>query len=526
MNKMQKILIKSTHFILVIAMIITSISINYSFAESKRKLTLNRKKLELKVGSTYKLKVKNYKGKVRWKSNKKKVATVSKKGKVKAIKTGKATITAFAGKTRMKCVVTVKKKSAIPNNNNNTPNTETPSLPIVTPSPSNSGSDKYDNTPSPEPSQDADNTATPEPSLDPETGLMREDFTAMECAMEMGIGLNLGNTFESFWEDKENSFTGAQTIGGNTPQDYESCWGAPVTTKEMIDGIKNAGFKNVRIPVYWGNMMEPDGKYEINPAYIERVREVIDYCRSNELYVIVNIHHYDEFIIKNKSREEAVAITEKLWTQIAEAYKDYSDYLVFEGFNENLGSKRENDYFSNEQIYDYVNEMNQTFVNAVRKTGGNNAERILIVSGYNTNIDRTTDRLFLMPSDTVDNKLMVSVHYVDNACYWSNQIGNNYWLDYSRNQCELLKKAFTEKGIPVFIGECTAAYPKDNMASDAIHKYSPDCLDIMLNMIVDYGFVPVIWDVHYEDSFYSRTDCKIVNDDNQTVITGIANRYK
>ncbi|MBE5928099.1 MAG: glycoside hydrolase family 5 protein [Lachnospiraceae bacterium] len=526
MNRMQKILLKSTHFILVIAMIITSISINYSFAESKRKPTLNRKKLELKVGSTYKLKVKNYKGKVRWKSNKKRVATVSKKGKVKAIKTGKATIIAFAGKTRIKCTVKVKKGTDSQNNNTNqNPNILPTVTPIPTPS-NNSGENNSDTTASPEPSQGVDNTATPEPSLGPETGVMREDFTAMDCAVEMGIGLNLGNTFESFWEDKENSFTGALTIGGNTPQDYETCWGAPVTTKEMIDGIKNAGFKNVRIPVYWGNMMEADGKYEISPAYIERVREVIDYCRSNELYVIVNIHHYDEFIIKNKSREEAVAITEKLWTQIAEAYKDYSDYLVFEGFNENLGSKRENDNFSNNQLFDYTNEMNQTFVDAVRQTGGNNAERILIVSGYNTNIDKTTDKLFVMPNDTVDNKLMVSVHYVDNACYWGKQIGNDYWLNYSKNQCELLKKAFTEKGIPVFIGECTAAYPEDNMASDAIHKYSPDCLEIMLNMIVDYGFVPVIWDVHYEDSFYSRTDCKIVNDDNQAVITGIANRYK
>ena len=354
--------------------------------------------------------------------------------------------------------------------------------------------------------------------------IMQSNKTAMDYAGEMGIGINLGNTFESFWSDENNETTGAQIIGANTPYNYETCWGAVYTSADAVKGMKDAGFNTVRIPVYWGNMMENDGKYIINDDYFDRVQEVIDYCRDNDLYVIINIHHYDEFLIKNKTKEEVLEITENLWTQIAERYKDYPDYVVFEGFNESLGSHREEDNFTNNEVYDYVNEMNQTFVSAVRATGGNNAERILIVSGYWTNIDNTTKDLFKMPTDSATDRLMVSVHYIDNACYWTNRIGGTYWKSYSIAQCELLKKAFTDKGIPVFVGECTSIYEAERFVSDAEYAESADCLEYILDMAVDYGFVPVLWDVN--DHFYSRTENKIKSDSDQEVITRIAEKIQ
>ena len=354
--------------------------------------------------------------------------------------------------------------------------------------------------------------------------IMQSNKTAMDYAGEMGIGINLGNTFESFWSDENNETTGAQIIGANTPYNYETCWGAVYTSADAVKGMKDAGFNTVRIPVYWGNMMENDGKYIINDDYFDRVQEVIDYCRDNDLYVIINIHHYDEFLIKNKTKEEVIEITENLWTQIAERYKDYPDYVVFEGFNESLGSHREEDNFTNNEVYDYVNEMNQTFVSAVRATGGNNAERILIVSGYWTNIDNTTKDLFKMPTDSATDRLMVSVHYIDNACYWTNRIGGTYWKSYSIAQCELLKKAFTDKGIPVFVGECTSIYEAERFVSDAEYAESSDCLEYILDMAVDYGFVPVLWDVN--DHFYSRTENKIKSDSDQEVITRIAEKIQ
>lgn len=356
-----------------------------------------------------------------------------------------------------------------------------------------------------------------------DNGEMRESLTASQVAKEMGIGENLGNTMEAY--DATNcediTYEWPPVVGNNTTEDYETLWGAPVTTQEIIDGIKEAGFNTVRIPVFWGNMMENDGKYTINPKLLNRVEEIVKYCRNAELYAVINIHHFDEFIIRRNDLDNCKKIIDKLWTQIAEHFKDYSDYVVFEGFNEYLGGNQ----FDSEgnliemrkkDAYELTNALNQTFVDAVRKTGGNNEQRILIVSGYWTNIDNTTASSFKIPSDTVENKLMVSVHYVDNAMYWSNKIGGEEWLDYAKSQCELLKNAFLDKGIPVFIGEVTSIYSPDRFASSAKYTDSTECLKIMCEMMVDYGCVPVLWDVN--DNFYSRTEFEIIDEEDKAFI--------
>lgn len=91
-------------------------------ADAKKKVKLNKSKLTLTVGKTYSLKLKNNKKKVRWSSTKKKVAAVTKKGKVTAKKAGKATITAKVSGKKYKCRVTVKAKTkstpSAPDNNN------------------------------------------------------------------------------------------------------------------------------------------------------------------------------------------------------------------------------------------------------------------------------------------------------------------------------------------------------------------------------------------------------------------------
>ncbi|MBE6861747.1 MAG: glycoside hydrolase family 5 protein [Ruminococcus sp.] len=355
-------------------------------------------------------------------------------------------------------------------------------------------------------------------------GKMRDDMSAMEYADDMGIGINLGNTMEAYWEDKNDKTAGASTIGEDTPQDYEKCWGAVVTTQECIDGMRDAGFDTVRVPVYWGNMMADDGEYTVNEKYLKRVQEIVDYCRKDGLYVVINIHHYDEFLIKNHDKDEVLKAVEKVWTQVAEYFKDYSDYLIFEGFNEALGSQREGDNLSEEEIYDYVNDMNQTFVDTVRKTDGNNKKRMLIASGYWTNIDNTTKDSFVMPSDSAKDKLMVSVHYIDNACYWTNNIGGDYWLNYSTEQCELLRTAFIDKNIPVFVGETTSIYENDRMAGNAKDMQSSEALSTILNMAAAYDLVPVLWDVN--DNFYSRTECRIKSESDAEVIAEIAEKIE
>lgn len=339
---------------------------------------------------------------------------------------------------------------------------------------------------------------------------------AWEMAGHMGIGINLGNTMEAYWADTADLTGGAQTIGDDTPGNYETCWGAVETTEEMIIGMKEAGFTTLRIPVYWGNMMTDDGTFTINQEYLGRVEELVTYGLDAEMYVVINIHHYDGFLIEHYPQDQVLEITEGLWKQIAEYFREYPEELIFEGFNEALGTTGPEGQLDAERMYAFVNSMNQTFVDAVRGTGGGNAARVLIVSGYNTNIDATTDERFLMPEDTVEDRLMVSVHYIDNACYWTNSIGNEAWLDYSRNQCELLKARFLDQGIPVFVGECTAGYPPERISWDATVTESADCLETILGMIEEYGMVPVLWDVC--DQFYLRSEQRITSEKDQAVI--------
>ncbi|MDE6578994.1 MAG: glycoside hydrolase family 5 protein, partial [Ruminiclostridium sp.] len=291
--------------------------------------------------------------------------------------------------------------------------------------------------------------------------------------------------------------------------------------------MKAEGFNTVRIPVFWGNMMENDGTYTINSDYIARVKEIVDYCQNADMYTVINIHHFDEFIIRRNSVEKCKEIFTTLWTQIAEYFKDYPYTLVFEGYNEYLGGDQfdesgELKSLSKDDAYKLTNTLNQAFVDAVRATGGKNAERVLIVSGYWTNIDNTTAPQFVMPTDTVSDRLMVSVHYVDNAMYWTNQIGGQAWLDYTDNQIALLNKAFTEKNIPVFLGETTARYPASNFAGDAVHTDSSECLKIVLDKLTDNGFVPVIWDV--SNGFYSRTEGKIKIESDREVVKEISDK--
>ena len=355
-------------------------------------------------------------------------------------------------------------------------------------------------------------------------GTMRKNMSAMDYAQEMGIGINLGNTMEAYWADPQDKTAGASLIGEDTPQNYETCWGAVVTTKEAIDGMAAAGFNTIRVPVYWGNMMEDDGKFEIDDAYIERVEEIIGYCLDNDLYVVLNVHHYDEFLIKNHPKEDVLEATEIIWEQIAGHFRDYSDYLIFEGFNEALGSQREGDTYTEDELFDYVNDMNQVFVDTVRESGGNNKNRMLIASGYWTNIDKTTDARYVLPEDPTEDRLMVSVHYIDNACYWTNNIGGDDWRAYSNKQCSQLTEVYTAQNIPVFVGECTSIYGKENIAKDADVTASSDCLSHIMHLAVDNGFIPVLWDVN--DNFYSRTEFKIKSESDAAVIREIADKIE
>ncbi|MCR4954071.1 MAG: glycoside hydrolase family 5 protein [Treponema sp.] len=347
-------------------------------------------------------------------------------------------------------------------------------------------------------------------------------------AKDMKLGLNIGNTMEAYEATncEKITYTWIPLVGKNTPSDYETCWGSPIITQQMVDGIKACGFNTVRIPVFWGNMMKNDGTWTINSDYLCRVREIVDYCLKDDLYAVVNIHHFDEFIIRRYNVDDCAKIFTNLWTQIASYFQNYSEKLIFEGFNEYLGG---NQFDSNgilrepspDDAFNLTNNMNKAFVNAVRSTEGNNSRRVLIISGYTTNIDKTTSGKFIVPEDSEENKLMVSIHYVDNLMYWINQIGGQAWVNYIEDQCSRLDKAFTAKGIPVFLGETSAGYPAERITGK-LYTESHACLEYVLNKLFDHGFVPVIWDTESDHSFYFRSECRIRDENNKNVVEKVA----
>ena len=241
-------------------------------------------------------------------------------------------------------------------------------------------------------------------------GVMREGLSALELTRLMGNGTNLGNTFEAC--NANGIFT-----PGKDPQTYEISWGAPVTTQEMLTTMKAAGFDTIRIPVAWMTNATnlAGGDYTIEASYLQRVQEVVDYARNAGMYVIINDHWdggwWGMFGSESaETRQLAMDAYIGMWTQIAVRFADYSDYVIFESANEELGTRLDensvycNDsvttYMSHDEYYALANQINQTFVDTIRMTGGNNEQRFLLIAGFNTNIDQTCDERWHMPTDS------------------------------------------------------------------------------------------------------------------------------
>ncbi len=352
-------------------------------------------------------------------------------------------------------------------------------------------------TPSPTP------TATPSPTalvtrmpipVQTAGGNMTRDITTMELVQEMGYGINLGNTLEACGD----------WINGVKPTDYETAWGSPVITKEIIQGYADAGFGVLRIPVAWSNMMKKDGTYTIETEYIARVKEVVDMALENGMYVIVNIHWdsgwFSEF---PTNKEECMNRYITMWAQIAEAFEDYGDKLMFESQNEELGwdsiwnpwggSKAQK-----EKSYALANEVNQVFVDVVRNSGGQNPWRHLLIAGYNTDISRTCDTLFCMPEDPAG-RMAVSVHYytpstlciLDQDASWGKALtewGSQPDLAELSKNMKMLKETFIDQGIPVIVGEygCFG----NNKEREVIEHWTLT----VSNAMYEIGACPVLWD--------------------------------
>ena len=354
-----------------------------------------------------------------------------------------------------------------------------------------------------------------------DNGVMREGLTALEATHLMGNGINLGNTLEAC-----DNNVGIKT---NTPLSYETHWGQPKTTQAMIDGMKAAGFDTIRIPVAWMTNATHlyEGDYTIDADYMDRVEEVVRYARKAGMYVIINDHWdggwYGMFGSESaETRALAMEAYKGMWQQIAERFRDYSDYLIFESANEELGGRFDENsplycsdsvvtYLTDDERYALTNEINQTFVDVVRATGGNNATRFLLIAGYSTDIDQTCDDRFQMPKDTVDSKLMVSVHYYDpwSYCGASSAVSATKWgkvSDYEYMDQQLAKMTkFTEAGYGVVIGEYGALPCSDGLKDNTLAYHTA-----FLDACTKYNLTNCLWDC---SGLYKRVSQTFADDD-------------
>lgn len=339
-------------------------------------------------------------------------------------------------------------------------------------------------------------------------GKMR-DMTTMELVQDMGLGINLGNTFESC----------GSWISDSSVTNYETGWGSPVVTQEMIQGYKDCGFGVLRVPVAWSNMMAED--YTIHPTYLARVKQVVDWALNADLYVILNIHWdggWFEGFADDGKREECFKKYESVWKQLTAAFNnDYGDKLMFESLNEEGGWEKIWNRYSNEgdkeKSYGILNDMNQRFVNIVRGSGGNNAKRHLLIAGYNTDIELTCDKLFQMPNDP-QKRCAVSVHYyipstfaiLEKDASWGK--ARTEWgtdADYAElnKYMDMLKTSFTDKGVPVIIGEYSACGKNKTPEMKRLYVTS------VCKAAYERGMCPVLWDV--TDDYYNRKEAKFID---------------
>ena len=239
------------------------------------------------------------------------------------------------------------------------------------------------------------------------------------------------------------------------------------------------------------------------------------------MYVIINDHWDGSWwgmfgSATEETRETAFTMYTSMWTQLAERYHDYDESLIFESGNEELGNRlndtdicKDSGSLSEDECYEMTNRINQTFVDTVRATGGNNADRFLLIAGYNTNIAKTCDDRFKMPKDTIPDKLLVSIHYYDPWNYCGTDSGTQWGThgEYETQNADLKKMTkFTEQGYGVIIGEYGVLAKDDGTLKDSITAYTKNLLDNCDR----YNFVPMLWDT---STFFVRSELTFSDDD-------------
>jgi endoglucanase len=350
----------------------------------------------------------------------------------------------------------------------------------------------------------ADNNSTPpiiypsyntSPKAPDSTGMKSN---AVQLAAKISLGWNIGNTFEA--------------PGGETG------WGSPVITEDYIKSVKKQGFNAIRLPCAWNlTHLADKSKARIDPKWLNRVKEVIGYCVKNDMYVLLNIH-WDAGWLENNctalKKDSVNAKQRALWEQIATCMRDFDEHLMFASANE--------PNVENADQMDVLNSYHQTFINAVRSTGGRNSYRVLVVQGPSTDVDKTSKLMNRLPVDKVDGRMMVEVHYYSpyQFClmngdanwgkmfyYWGTGLHstieperNATWAEENdvKKSFGKMKTTFFDKGIPIVVGEYGAYRRSDGEYVPRELALHNDAVDYWLTYITKQakanGMLPFFWD--------------------------------
>lgn len=344
-------------------------------------------------------------------------------------------------------------------------------------------------------------------------GKQKSDMYGMEndaitLASKIKIGWNLGNSLEV-----------PLTDGGETG------WGNPKTTRALIDLVKKSGFNAVRIPCAWDSYA--DSTHVISSEWLARVKEVVDYCIGNDMYVILNIHWDSGWLENNCTIGKQEEVNQKqvnYWSQIAEYFKDYDERLLFAGCNEPNIARYQGEEMAREEMA-VLKTYEQSFVNAVRTTGGRNKYRVLIVQGPHADIECTEMYYGNLPEDVVPNRLMMEVHCYTpwNFCGMSQDEswGKSYYFWGKDNHKEgsernaewgeeedinklfaKMKTMFVDRDVPVVLGEYGAIRRedlKDSEKMDLHLKSRAYYVRYITEQAKINGMIPIYWDNGYRD---------------------------
>jgi len=319
--------------------------------------------------------------------------------------------------------------------------------------------------------------------------------TVTQLAAKIKLGFNIGNTLEA--------------TGG------ETAWGNPLITKALIDVVKQSGFNAIRLPCSWNQNMANTATAQLKADWLNRVRDVVQYCIDDNLYVILNIHWDGGWLENNCTVAKQVENNAKqkaFWEQIATRMRDFDEHLLFASANE--------PNVSNATEMAVLLSYHQTFIDVVRSTGGKNAYRNLVIQGPSTDIDKTNQLMLTLPVDNVSNRMMVEIHYYTpwNFCgmtedaSWGNMFydwGNGYHstTDLAHNATygeedavntyfQSMKSKFVDHGIPVVMGEY-GPMRRTNLTGDALTLHLASrayYLKYVTKQAIANGILPFVWD--------------------------------